>query len=240
MNRLQIGLLVCLVEIFVSAQLSVVNSTSFDCNKAKIRAEMIICSDQTLSRLDDRLAALYRSARQSFGNDSTLIDAQRDWLSARNQCVDILCLTASYNSRISQLQDHQAPTTSRSEIPLQSRGGVHRLQANINGRISLEFLLDSGASDVSLPADVVLTLMRTGTIADSDFIGTRNYRLADGRVVPSLTFRIRSLRVGTFVLTDVVGSLSDTAATPLLGQSFLSRFRSWSIDNQRQVLILSR
>jgi hypothetical protein len=27
-------------------------------------------------------------------------------------------------------------------------------------------------------------------------------------------------------------------ATPLLGQTFLQRFASWSIDNERQVLLL--
>jgi len=34
------------------------------------------------------------------------------------------------------------------------------------------------------------------------------------------------------MITPLKGSL-------LLGQSFLSRFKSWSIDNERQVLILN-
>jgi len=35
----------------------------------------------------------------------------------------------------------------------------------------LKFMIDSGATDVAVPADVVLTLIRTGSIAKEDFLG---------------------------------------------------------------------
>ena len=98
--------------------------------------------------------------------------------------------------------------------------------------------LTSGASNVVLPADVVMTLLRTGTLHNSDFLGKQTYVLADGSQLPSLTFRIRSLKVGDRVLEDVTGSASPVSGEPLLGQSFLSRFQSWSIDNARGVLVL--
>jgi hypothetical protein len=41
-------------------------------------------------------------------------------------------------------------------------------------------MLRAGATDVSVPADVFLTLKRTGTIKDSDVIGEQTYVLADG------------------------------------------------------------
>ena len=40
------------------------------------------------------------------------------------------------------------------------------------------------------------------------------------------------------MLENVVGSIAPVTGSLLLGQSFLSRFSSWSIDNQRQALIL--
>jgi hypothetical protein len=55
-----------------------------------------------------------------------------------------------------------------------------KLAPHIIGAITLNFLVDSGATDVAIPADVVSTLIRTGTIESSDFIGTRTYVLADG------------------------------------------------------------
>jgi predicted aspartyl protease len=99
--------------------------------------------------------------------------------------------------------------------------------------------VDSGASDVSIPADVVGTLVRTETITDADFLGKQTYQMADGSTVPSMRFVIRSLKVGDKTLENVTGSIAPVAGSLLLGQSFLSRFKSWSIDNQMRALILN-
>jgi predicted aspartyl protease len=124
------------------------------------------------------------------------------------------------------------------EVVLHKERGLFLVPVLINNKIPLDFILDSGAYDVSIPADVVLTLMRTGTLTEADFSGTNTYVLADGSTVPSKTFRINSLKVGNRVLDNVSGSLSPVAGSLLLGQSFLSRFKSWSVDNVRQVLTL--
>ena len=122
-------------------------------------------------------------------------------------------------------------------VPLVQDGGTFRVPVTINGQLTLKFVVDSGASDVSIPADVVLTLVRTETITDGDFLGKQTYTLADGSTVPSQRFVIRSLKVGDRLLENVTGSIAPVAGSLLLGQSFLSRFKSWSIDNQRQALI---
>lgn len=127
-----------------------------------------------------------------------------------------------------------------SYISLQEQRGTLVVPVLINNTITLKFVIDSGASDVSVPADVVLTLMRAGTIDDADFLGSQIYELADGSTTPSQTFRIRSLKVGDLEIENVTASISDVKGSLLLGQSFLKRFSSWSIDNQRQVLVLNR
>jgi predicted aspartyl protease len=124
-------------------------------------------------------------------------------------------------------------------IPLQRQGGTLIVPVLINKAITLNFVIDSGASDVSIPADVVMTLIRTGTIQDTDFIGRQTYKLADGSTVPSATFRIRSLTMNKLVIENVKGSVASAAGDLLLGQSFLARFKSWSIDNARQALVLT-
>jgi predicted aspartyl protease len=133
------------------------------------------------------------------------------------------------------------PTRTRSgeiEVALRKQGGVHTVPVKINDAFTLDFLVDSGAASVSMPADVVQALVRLGTLAPGDFLGSKDYRLADGSTLPSPTFRIRSLKVGGVVLQGVTGSMAPVNGRLLLGQSFLSRFRSWSIDNGRQVLVL--
>jgi predicted aspartyl protease len=85
-----------------------------------------------------------------------------------------------------------------------------------------------------------MTLMRTGTLKAADFLGEKTYALADGSTVPSQTFRIRSLKVGNNSLENVLGSIASVKGGLLLGQSFLSRFKSWSIDNTKHELILTK
>jgi clan AA aspartic protease (TIGR02281 family) len=124
-------------------------------------------------------------------------------------------------------------------VPMQLERGIYVVPVLINDAITLDFVVDSGATDVSIPADVVMTLMRTGTLAKSDFLGEKTYVLADGSTVPSQTFRIRSLKVGSKVLQNVNGSVASVEGSLLLGQSFLSRFKSWSVDNAKHALLLS-
>jgi predicted aspartyl protease len=132
------------------------------------------------------------------------------------------------------------PTNNNAKgIPISVQGGTFLVPVLINGQITLNFTIDSGAADVTIPADVVSTLIRTGTLQKSDFVGQKIYRLADGSTVPSATFLIRSLKVGNHLLEDVTGSIASAQADLLLGQSFLARFNSWSIDNKRQVLLLN-
>ncbi len=79
-------------------------------------------------------------------------------------------------------------------------GGTFVVPVQINGAITLDFTVDSGAADVSVPADVFSTLTRTGTIRETDIIGEQTYVLADGSEAKSITFTIRSLKVGNELL----------------------------------------
>jgi predicted aspartyl protease len=124
-------------------------------------------------------------------------------------------------------------------VPMRIEGGTYVVSVLINDAITLDFIVDSGASAVSIPADVVMTLMRTKTLRDTDFLGEQIYVLADGSKVPSQTFVIRSLKVGNKVLENVNGSVAPVRGSLLLGQTFLSRFKSWSVDNTKHALVIS-
>jgi len=121
---------------------------------------------------------------------------------------------------------------------MQPLNGVFVVPVRFNETITLNAIVDSGASDVSVPADIVLTLIRSNTVTESDFLGEKTYILADGSKVPSRQFRIRSLRVGNKTLQNVIATVASINADILLGQSFLSKFRSWSVDNEKHALVL--
>jgi clan AA aspartic protease (TIGR02281 family) len=123
-------------------------------------------------------------------------------------------------------------------VALKAEGGELLVPVVINDSVKLDFTLDSGASVVTIPADVAMTLIRTGTLTRDDYLGRQTLRLADGRTVPSTVLRIRSLKVGDIVVHDVQTSVTDAKGSLLLGQTFLARLSTWSIDNARHVLVL--
>jgi clan AA aspartic protease (TIGR02281 family) len=125
-------------------------------------------------------------------------------------------------------------------IPLVKMSGGLIAPVVINNTLKLNFIVDSGASDVSIPADVFSSLVRANTVTQADITGVRNYKNADGEVFQSKTFVIRSLKIGNIEAPRVQAKVSPSNAPPLLGQSFLKRFKSWSIDNSTQELILQR
>src|SRR6266851_6480569 len=121
-------------------------------------------------------------------------------------------------------------------IPLIKKGGVYTLPVEVNGVITLNFVLDTGASEVNIPAEVALTLYHAGTIRDTDFLPGQTYTLADGSTLNSARFLLRSLKIGNHRMTNVPASIGPVLSPLLLGQSFLERLGTWGLDSQKQVL----
>jgi clan AA aspartic protease (TIGR02281 family) len=161
------------------------------------------------------------------------------------QCVQSNYMDCNQATQVAHIDDKIASSTaanhnlsSRMGVPLKMDKGIFVVPVEINGTMTLDFAIDSGAADVSVPADVFSALKRTGTVKEADFTGQRTYVLADGSKSQSATFTIRSLKVGDVVLENVTASVASSQGSLLLGQSFLKRFKSWSIDNMKHELRL--
>jgi TPR repeat protein len=124
-------------------------------------------------------------------------------------------------------------------IQLEHQHGIYMIAVRINETMILPFILDSGASEVVIPSDVFLTLLRSGTVRESDFLEPGTYVLADGSKQSSDRFILHEVRVGDHVVRNVIANVAPVRGDPLLGQSFLSKLPSWAIDNQRHVLVFN-
>ncbi len=131
-----------------------------------------------------------------------------------------------------------AGTPNGGEVQLQRRGGTYIVPVQINDQQAVDFHIDSGAADVSVPAYLFEQMKSSGSLRADDLLGSETYVMANGASVRAQTFRIRTLKVGPVVVRDVRASVSQYAGPPLLGMSVLGRFNSWSVDNGRGVLIL--
>src|SRR6516162_4767289 len=124
-------------------------------------------------------------------------------------------------------------------IQLERQHGAYMVPVRIKETIILPFIVYSGSAEVSIPTDVFLTLLRSGTLKRSDFVGPGTYILADGSEQSSDRFILHQVSVGNHIVRDVVANVAPVKGDPLLGQSFLSRLPGWTIDNQRHVLVLN-
>ena len=79
-------------------------SASFDCSKARLPAELAICQDSELSRLDEEMVRAYTEALKKGGSQG-LKASQRAWLKERNACgSNTLCLKRLYQARTSEIK----------------------------------------------------------------------------------------------------------------------------------------
>jgi clan AA aspartic protease (TIGR02281 family) len=188
----------------------------------------IIFEGKRYFALTQRLVAFCKGERVSF--NSILVNSLPPGLTI-NDC------TKQANTDSSPNEDDEPHNF---VVDLVKLNGVYEVPVTINDTITLDFVIDSGASDVSIPADVVSTLVRAGKISSGEFGDAHTYVLADGTKVPSQTVTLRTLKIGDITLTKVQAAVTDAKGTLLLGQSFLSRFKSWSIDNGGHRLVLKQ
>ena len=124
-------------------------------------------------------------------------------------------------------------------VALEPFNGAFVVPVLLNGVLTEKFIVDSGAADVSIPAEVASRLKALGALKGADFLGSKIYMLADGSKVSSDIYRISSIAIGRTVIHDVTVRISAERSHLLLGQSFLSRLKSWSMDNARGVLAVN-
>ena len=94
-----------LVLLLTSALHVGVHAASFDCGKATLQVERLVCADERLSALDGHVSALFGRALHSSAEPDELRAAQRRWLrQVRDLCAEKACLERSYRSRRTELE----------------------------------------------------------------------------------------------------------------------------------------
>jgi uncharacterized protein YcbK (DUF882 family) len=74
------------------------------------------------------------------------------------------------------------------DVKMSKSGDLYTVPVLLNRTITLDFLLDSGASSVLVPPPVLKKLAGSGTVSEADFIGADIVRLADGSILKSPRF----------------------------------------------------
>jgi len=135
------------------------------------------------------------------------------------------------------LEKQKAAPSKPGEVKLIKKGGVYEAPVTLNNVLSIYFIIDSGATDISISPDVALTLIRTKTIKKKDWLSGAIYRFADGSTAKSQRFKLKSVKIGDVELKNVTCSISNSLDAPmLLGQSALQKLTRYSIDYKKKIL----
>ena len=126
-------------------------------------------------------------------------------------------------------------------IPLRQRGGVFEVMATLNSEVKVFFVVDSGASDVTIPESIAGLLMDNGSLTKADILGRREYSFANGDSAIGKVVRLRTLDLGGHILRDVRAVVLPGKDVPvLLGQSALQQLGGWSINANARTLEVKR
>ena len=123
-------------------------------------------------------------------------------------------------------------------IKMKKSGGVYLIPTIVNGS-NMDFIFDTGASDITISEVEALFLYRQGTLTEDDFIGVQQYQIADGSISEGSIINLKTVQIGNKVLYNVKASIiHNTSAPLLLGQSALNQFGQITIDyNNSQITL---
>ena len=122
------------------------------------------------------------------------------------------------------------------DVDLSYRGGVYHTPITLNNAVRLDFIVDTGAAQVFMPADVFRTLLRTGTIKKTDILGEEKYETASGQVTSNLVVNLREVKIGDQIINNVEAAIGNIESSLLLGQSALRKLEPWSLNTGQKVL----
>ena len=115
-------------------------------------------------------------------------------------------------------------------IKMKREGGVSIIPCKVNG-LNLNFIFDTGASDVSISLTEASFMLKNGYLEKSDIIGTSNYIDATGKLSEGVNIILKEIEIAGLKLFNVKASIITNIKAPLLlGQSAISKLGKIEID----------
>ncbi|MCQ2347386.1 MAG: retroviral-like aspartic protease family protein, partial [Paludibacteraceae bacterium] len=115
-------------------------------------------------------------------------------------------------------------------IQMTKEGGVYTIPCIVNG-VKMNFVFDTGASNVCISLTEALFLYKNGYIDDEDIGGKTKSVVADGSITTNTKLTLKTIEIGGIVLRNVDALVSSNIEAPLLlGQSALQKLGKFEID----------
>ena len=124
---------------------------------------------------------------------------------------------------------------SQTIIEMENINGVFHIPCKVND-IPMKFVFDTGASNVSISSTEAMFLIKQGLIKRTDFIEMANYQIASGDIIEGTRIYLRKIKIGEFVMEDVIATIIHQQNAPLLlGQSAISKLGSYTVSENKLI-----
>jgi len=139
-----------------------------------------------------------------------------------------------------QPQHADSAETHTSVIPMKPRGsGTYEVNCKVND-LGLNFIFDTGASDISISQTEALFMLKNGYLSNNDIAGSRKYIDANGDIEVGTKIILKKVDFGGVILKNVSASVVNNKKAPLLfGQSALSKYGKIEIDNEKNTITIT-
>lgn len=123
------------------------------------------------------------------------------------------------------------------EVPIVKQSSkTYLIKASIND-LPMDFILDTGCSDISISSVESDFMLKNGYLKESDFKGKTSYTNATGEIHTAKEIQIREIKLGDLTLHNLRASVIPNQKAPLLlGQNILTKFGKVEIDHKNQML----
>jgi uncharacterized protein (TIGR02145 family) len=123
-------------------------------------------------------------------------------------------------------------------VKMRKQAGVSVISCKVNG-LKLDFIFDTGASDVSISFTEVLFMLKNGYLSKDDIIGTNKYYNADGDLNEGLEVILREIDIEGRKMFNIKASIVKNLKAPLLlGQSAISQLGKIELDLDNNTLTI--
>ena len=129
------------------------------------------------------------------------------------------------------------PNPKETRIKMVEDKGVRYVPMKINGQ-ELSFVFDTGASSICISTLEAAILVKNGLLSEDNIIGQQWYIDANGRFSVGTVINLDSVQIGNRKLENVEATIIENPrAECLLGQTVLSRFGKYTIDNEKNEIV---
>jgi clan AA aspartic protease (TIGR02281 family) len=128
--------------------------------------------------------------------------------------------------------------TAQTVVKMEKQNGVYIMPCIVNG-LKLNFIFDTGASEVSISLTEAIFMLKNGYLSETDLIGTERYQIANGNVEEGTKIILKIIEIGKLKLFNVKASIIHNLSAPLLlGQSALSKLGKIEFDYDKAILTI--